>query len=91
MPPFREESARYIQDREKLMHGVSGMESVLVPEGWHKESLFGRLVTRGVCSIMELHSPSTTMKALFSGLRMLDLEDYFNLKLREKNRVFHDS
>lgn len=66
------------------MRGLGGMESVPVPERWRREAFFARLATRGLCTLGDLHSPATTMRMVFSGLRMLDMEDYLELKSRER-------
>lgn len=68
------------------MRETAGMESISIPHGWHKEALFGRLVTGCVCTYEYLSSPTTSMKAVFGMLRMMDLQDYCEAKSLEKVR-----
>lgn len=66
------------------MSDLSGMEAVNIPDGWQKEALFWRLVTKGICSYQVLASPNTSLRSVFGMLRMLDFEDYLELKSRKK-------
>ena len=68
------------------MKGIDNAEHITVPEGWHKEALFGRLVKNGLCSYEYLSSPSTPMESVFGMLRILALDDYCEAKTVEKAR-----
>lgn len=69
------------------MAGLSGMDSIAIPEGWSAIAMFGRLVTGGICSYEYLKSPNTTAKDVFGMLRMLDIKDFIELKSAEKYKA----
>lgn len=69
------------------MYGLSGMDSIEIPDGWESIALFGRLVTKGICSCEYLRSPRTSVRSAFEALRMLDFRDYCELKAMEKAKA----
>lgn len=68
------------------MRGASGMCSIDIPVRWEAAAFFGRLVTEGIYSIEQLSSPQTKMRNVFLAMRMLDIENYFELTAMEKAR-----
>lgn len=65
------------------MRGLSGMESIAIPEGWNTVAFFGRLISEKVCAYEYLRSPETPVRNVFEALRMLDFHDYCVLKARK--------
>lgn len=68
------------------MTGLLGAGTVPVPEKWRRESFFGRLVVKGLCSYAYLASSDTPVKNVFGLLRMLDFDDYLERASVERER-----
>lgn len=66
------------------MDGMRRGKSVSIPEGWSDIVFFGRLITSGICRYPDLAVPGLSAKAVYDMHRMLDFQEYCQVKAIER-------